>query len=49
MGLAKRRDIKTGLEDKDYIEVTDGLEIGEQLITRGYETLRDNSKIKIQK
>lgn len=48
-GFAKVRDIRIGLEDKDNIEVVAGLEVNDQLITKGYETLRDNSKVKIQK
>ena len=48
-GFAKVRDIKTGIEDNDNIEVLNGLKVEDQLIVRGYETLRDNSKIKIQK
>ena len=48
-GFAKTRDIRTGIEDNDNIEVLHGLKPEEQLIIRGYETLRDNSKIKIQK
>ena len=48
-GFAKVRDIRTGIEDNDNIEVLHGLKPEEQLIVRGYETLRDNSKIKIQK
>ncbi len=48
-GFAKVRDIKTGIEDNDNIEVLHGLKVEDQLIVRGYETLRDNSKVKIQK
>ena len=48
-GFAKVRYIKTGIEDNDNIEVLNGLKVEDQLIVRGYETLRDNSKIKIQK
>ncbi len=48
-GFAKMRDIRTGIEDNDNIEVLHGLKVEEQLIIRGYETLRDNSKVKIQK
>ncbi len=48
-GIARQREIRTGLEDKNNIEVLDGLKLEEQLVTRGYETLRDNSKVKIQK
>ncbi len=48
-GFAKVRDIRTGIEDNDNIEVLNGLKVEDQLIVRGYETLRDNSKVKIQK
>lgn len=48
-GVARYRNIRTGLEDKDYIEVLEGLNLQDQLVTRGYETLRDGSKVKIQK
>jgi RND family efflux transporter MFP subunit len=43
------RDIKTGLEDENYIEITSGLNENDNLIIKGYETLRENSKVKIQK
>ncbi len=48
-GFAKVRDIRIGIEDNDNVEVLHGLKVEEQLIVRGYETLRDNSKVKIQK
>lgn len=48
-GFAKVRDIHIGIEDNDNVEVLRGLKVEDQLITRGYETLRDNSKVKIQK
>ena len=44
---ARRRYIHTGLENNGYIEVTEGLKPGERLIIKGYETLRDRSKIKV--
>lgn len=43
------RDIKTGLEDEENIEVTDGLKENDNLIIRGYETLRENSRVKVLK
>lgn len=43
------RDIRTGLEDEDNIEVLEGLNENDNLIIKGYETLRENSKVKIQK
>jgi len=46
---AKIRYIKTGLEDENDVEVLSGLEFGENLITKGYETLKDNSNIKVNR
>lgn len=43
------REIKTGLEDEDNIEVVEGLKENDNLVIRGYETLRENSKVKVQK
>ncbi|MBQ4278535.1 MAG: efflux RND transporter periplasmic adaptor subunit [Rikenellaceae bacterium] len=43
------RDIRTGIEDEDNIQVTDGLKPGDNLVVRGYETLRENSKVKVLK
>lgn len=43
------RDIRTGLEDEDNIEVLDGLKENDNLVIKGYETLRENSKVKLQK
>lgn len=43
------RDIRTGLEDEDNIEVVEGLKENDALVIKGYETLRENSKVKIQK
>jgi len=46
-GAARRRIISTGLENPDYVEVTEGLKIEERLVVKGFETLRDRSKVKI--
>ncbi|MDR1723883.1 MAG: efflux RND transporter periplasmic adaptor subunit [Tannerella sp.] len=46
---AFQRIIQTGLEDEENIEVTDGLKENDNLVTRGYETLRENSRVKILK
>jgi len=43
------RDIKTGLEDDNNIEVLDGLNVNDNLVVKGYETLKENSKVKVQK
>lgn len=44
---ADDRTIITGIENKDYVEVLEGLKVNERLIIKGFETLRDNSKVKI--
>ncbi len=46
-GEAKRRFITTGLENDTDIEVTTGLEAGEIVVSKGFETLRDGSKVRI--
>ena len=43
------RDIKTGLEDENNIEVIEGLQINDNLVVKGFETLKENSKVKVQK
>ena len=48
-GMARQRRIKTGLENSTSIEIESGLEGDEMIITEGYETLRERSKIKILK
>ncbi len=46
-GAANIRYITTGLEGDSDIEVLTGLEIGESIVSKGFETLRDNTKVKI--
>lgn len=44
---ADDRQITTGIENKDYVEILEGLKVNDRLIIKGFETLRDNSKVKI--
>jgi RND family efflux transporter MFP subunit len=44
---ADDRRIITGIENKDFVEVLEGLKENDRLIIKGFETLRDNSKVKI--
>jgi len=37
------------LEDENIIEVLDGLNVNDNLVVKGYETLKENSKVKVQK
>jgi len=46
-GIARQRRITTGLESVDQVEVLSGLESGESVVSRGFETLRDNSRVKV--
>ena len=48
-GLAQERVITFGLENPEYVEVVSGLEIKEKMVTKGYETLRNKSKVKVVK
>ena len=46
---AIERIIQTGIENDDMIEVLSGLEENERLVVKGFETLRDKSKVKVLK
>ena len=48
-GIARAKNVKLGLEDKNTVEVLSGLDRDDQLVIRGFETLRDGSKVKIQR
>ena len=48
-GIARAKNIRLGLEDKTSVEVLSGLDKDDQLVVRGFETLRDGSKVKIQR
>jgi len=44
---AVEKEIITGMETEDKVEVVEGLEVEERLIIKGFETLRNKSKIKV--
>lgn len=44
---ADERRITTGISNQDEIEVVEGLSANDRLIIKGFETLRDNSKVKV--
>lgn len=44
---AEDRRITTGIDNQDFIEVVEGLKPNDRLIIKGFETLRDNSKVKV--
>lgn len=45
--IAEARNIVVGIEDEEYVEVVEGLELNEQVITRGRHILSDGSPIQI--
>ena len=45
--VAVVRNLVTGIEDEDNVEVLEGLSENDQLIIRGFETLRENSRVKV--
>lgn len=47
--VAKLRRIQTGLEDENNIEVVNGLNVNDNLVVKGFETLKEDAKVKIQK
>ena len=44
---ARERRITTGLENQLMVEVTNGLEINQKLVVKGFETLRDRAKVNV--
>ena len=44
---AEDRWITTGIQNQDYVEVLEGLNKNDRLIIKGFETLRDSSKVKV--
>jgi membrane fusion protein, multidrug efflux system len=44
---ANQRWLTIGIESQNSVEVLEGLEVNDRLIIRGFETLRDNSKVRI--
>ncbi|MDN5202871.1 efflux RND transporter periplasmic adaptor subunit [Fulvivirgaceae bacterium BMA10] len=46
-GSAVEKNIATGLENPDHIEVVKGLDMNQRLVITGFETLRNNSKVSV--
>ena len=46
-GAAQERVLVTGLENPSEIEVLEGLKVEERLVVKGFETLRNRSKVKV--
>lgn len=44
---ARERRINLGIENQDFAEVLTGLKVNERLVVKGFETLRNDSKVKV--
>ncbi|MGQ8338115.1 efflux RND transporter periplasmic adaptor subunit [Sunxiuqinia sp. A32] len=48
-GTAEQKQVTFGYENQDKVEITSGLKVNERLVVKGFETLRNRSKVKIIK
>jgi HlyD family secretion protein len=48
-GVAQSRDVKTGVHEKDQVQIVSGLKAGEQVVSQGAYGLPDKTKVKIEK
>ena len=48
-GIALERRLQTGMENREEIEVLDGLKTDDRLVVEGFETLQHHSKVKVIK
>jgi len=47
-GMAHKRDVQTGIESADAVQITNGVKPGEQLVSVGAYGLADNTKVKVE-
>jgi len=45
-GIAYERNIEFGLENPSRVQIISGLDLNDQIVVKGFETLRDRSKVK---
>jgi RND family efflux transporter MFP subunit len=48
-GIAYERIVEFGLENPREVQIVSGLKLNEQMVVKGFETLRDRSKVKEMK
>jgi membrane fusion protein, multidrug efflux system len=46
-GVAKRRNVTTGYSEEGWVEIVEGVEAGDMVVTLGHATLRDGAKVRI--
>ena len=47
-GIAHKRDVETGIQTADSIQIVSGVKPGEQVVSTGAYGLPDNTKVKIE-
>ncbi|MCH7783589.1 efflux RND transporter periplasmic adaptor subunit [candidate division KSB1 bacterium] len=47
--VARMKPVVIGLQDSDYAEIIQGLNVGDLLISRGHEALKNNTKVRISR
>ncbi|MCP4723727.1 MAG: efflux RND transporter periplasmic adaptor subunit, partial [bacterium] len=47
--VAKMKEVSVGIRDVEYAEIIDGIIEGDKLVVRGYETLKDNTKVRVSR
>ncbi len=45
--IARQREVTTGIENGNNVEILTGLSKDDRLVVKGFETLKDNSKVKV--
>ena len=45
--IARQREVTTGIENSNNVEILTGLSKDDRLVVKGFETLKDNSKVKV--
>jgi len=46
-GIARRHEVKLGIENEDFIEVLDGVELGDRIVSAGQNFLSDGDPVRI--
>ncbi|MBK8563081.1 MAG: efflux RND transporter periplasmic adaptor subunit [Saprospiraceae bacterium] len=48
-GLPEFRDVETGVRDEDFVQVLEGVQVGDTIVTTGLMAIRPNSKLVLKK
>ena len=47
MGIARRHEVKLGIENEQFIEVLSGVELGDRIVSAGQNFLTDGDPVRI--